>query len=73
MKSNQPTSGISRDDRLSDEGMARLQKQLCSGARMSDEVLAQWIRRYGEAARDLIREQGRYLPGFDEIVSPPKA
>ena len=70
MVTTKSNPGVSRANRLSDEGLTRLQKQLISGARMTDMVLAQWIRRYGELARELIREQGRYVAEFDEIESP---
>jgi len=63
-------SGIERSQRLSDEGLQRLQNHLQRGTRMSDQVLQQWIRRYGEAARVLIRAQGRYQPHFDAIPDP---
>jgi len=53
------TPGISRDNRISDEGLERLEKQLQRGGQVSDAVLAQWIRRYGDAARELIRKYGR--------------
>lgn len=46
--------GISRDQRLGDEGLERLRRQLANGARPSELVLAQWVRRYGEAAQRLI-------------------
>ena len=46
--------GISRDNRISDEGLRRLEKQLQRGANISDAVLQQWIKRYGDAARELI-------------------
>ena len=62
--------GVSRANRLSDEGLSRLQKQLSSGAKMTDLVLAQWIRRYGELAREVIREHDRYIVEFDEIQNP---
>jgi len=52
--------GISRDNRLSDEGLRRLDRQLQSGSQISDPVLTQWIRRYGESAREIIRRHGRY-------------
>jgi hypothetical protein len=58
--------GITRDNRLSDEGLARLENQLERGSQISDAVLSQWIRRYGDAARDLIRSYGRY----SEVVEP---
>ena len=52
--------GISRGERISDEGLARLDRQLEGGLQISDPVLAQWIRRYGDSAREIIREHGRY-------------
>jgi len=52
--------GISRDNRISDDGLQRLEKQLQRGGQISDTVLAQWIRRYGDAAREIIRGAGRY-------------
>ncbi|MBC8212767.1 MAG: hypothetical protein H8E21_17045 [Gammaproteobacteria bacterium] len=70
MKMVPPAPGVSRTNRLSDEGLQRLQKQLDSGLNMSDTVLAQWIRRYGESARVLIRQHGRYVDGFDAIENP---
>lgn len=69
MTTTRPEPGVSRDQRLSDDGLARLQKHLTSGANMTDMVLAQWIRRYGGAARELIRQHGRYRAEFDEIES----
>ena len=48
--------GISRDNRLSDEGLGRLRRQLESGSRISKPVLEQWIRRYGEKAIRLLEE-----------------
>jgi hypothetical protein len=46
--------GVSREQRISDEGLTRLEKQLRSGINISDQVLAQWVKRYGDDARDLI-------------------
>ncbi len=46
--------GVSREERLSDEGLQRLETQLQRGARISQPVLDQWIKRYGDAARELI-------------------
>jgi hypothetical protein len=51
-----PAPGVSREQRISDEGLQRLQKQLQSGVRISDMVLQQWIKRYGDAARDIIKQ-----------------
>ena len=70
MQNSKPSPGVSRANRLSDEGLVRLQKQLSSGAKMSDTVLAQWIRRYGDSAREIIRLNGRYIAAFDEIENP---
>ena len=38
----------------------RLEKQLASGVNVSTTVLAQWIKRYGDAAREIIKQYGRY-------------
>ena len=55
-KMTQP--GISRDNRISGEGLERLRKQLESGAKISKPVLNQWIKRYGEQAEQLLRDFG---------------
>jgi hypothetical protein len=57
--------GVARANRLSDEGLQRLERQLQSGSRISDPVLTQWIRRYGEPARALIRRYARYHAGLE--------
>jgi len=49
------TPGVAREQRISDEGLRRLQKQLASGIRISDTVLQQWIKRYGDDARVIIQ------------------
>lgn len=54
-----PTPGISRQARISEQGLARLEAQLLRGTGISSQVLAQWIRRYGEPARALIAAHGR--------------
>lgn len=46
--------GVSRDNRISDEGLQRLEKQLQRGAKISEKVLRQWIVRYGTDAEVLI-------------------
>jgi hypothetical protein len=61
-----PKPGVTRDNRIDDEGLQRLERQLKQGARMSDAVLLQWVKRYGEAARSMIRAQGRDLPEGDD-------
>lgn len=48
--------GVSRSNRLSDEGLIRLEKQLASGIKISQPVLDQWIKRYGKAAKDIIEK-----------------
>ena len=58
--------GISREHRLSDEGLQRLEKQLESGAGISQQVLAQWIKRYGEHALKIIKKHGHYSPSIDK-------
>ena len=50
------TPGVSREQRISDEGLQRLEKHLVSGVRISDTVLQQWIKRYGDDARDIIQK-----------------
>ena len=67
MSRHQPSPGVSRTDRISDQGLDRLQKQLASGVNVSEQVLAQWIRRYGVPARELIRQHGRDSAAFDAI------
>jgi hypothetical protein len=55
------TPGIARDRSNAEDGLTRLRRQLASGARPSTMVLRQWVMRYGEAARRIIRE---HLPDF---------
>ena len=50
-----PMPGVSREQRISEEGLQRLEQQLRTGSRISPLVLEQWIRRYGDAAREIIR------------------
>ena len=66
---NEPVSrpGVSRTDRISEEGLERLRKHLESGTGVSSMVLSQWIKRYGDAAREIIRQHGQYLDEFDLI------
>ena len=65
MQQDRPVPGITRSERLSEEGLKRLEKQLATGAEMSGQVLAQWIRKYGEPAREIIKKHGRYRSEFD--------
>ena len=57
--------GISRDERISAEGLQRLARQLEHGSQIGNPVLTQWIRRYGESAREIIRRHGRYHEGLE--------
>jgi hypothetical protein len=65
MNPGTPRPGVSRNARISEAGLRRLEAQLDAGARMSDAVLAQWIRRYGDQARGLLRRHGLYHPGLE--------
>ena len=56
-KRGQP--GVSREQRLSDEGLLRLERQLREGGGISAMVLRQWVARYGQPAKDLLRKYGR--------------
>jgi len=59
------TPGISREQRISDEGLQRLERQLQSKSGISDQVLMQWVKRYGDNARALLKRYGRYTPDMD--------
>ncbi len=61
MSEKKPSPGVSRDNRISDDGLARLRKQLDSGVRISKPVLMQWVKRYGDSARDIIQQYGYRL------------
>jgi len=58
--------GVSREQRISDEGLKRLEKQFNSGVKPSSMVLKQWIIRYGEPARDLIKKYDMYTSDLDD-------
>ncbi|MBT8120018.1 MAG: hypothetical protein KJN89_09910 [Gammaproteobacteria bacterium] len=53
--------GVSREKRISNEGLARLEKQLELGMNIKAEVLQQWVRRYGDDARELLKKYHREL------------
>ena len=61
MNEKKTAPGVSRDNRISDDGLARLRKQLDSGVRISKPVLMQWVKRYGDSARDIIEQHGYRL------------
>lgn len=65
MKQIKTTPGVSRQNRISDEGLDRLRKQLASGINISQPVLQQWIRRYGDSARQIIKQYGFTVPDSD--------
>ena len=65
MNDKPPAPGISRPERLSSERLKRLEQQLQFGSQISDPVLTQWIRRYGEPAREIIRRHDRYHNGLE--------
>lgn len=53
--------GVSREKRISDEGLARLEKHLKLGDKINVQVLQQWVRRYGDDARDLLKKYDREI------------
>ena len=65
MNDKKPVPGVSRKGRLSSDGLARLEKQLEAGLNISSQVLAQWIKRYGNPAREIIKKHDRYHQGLD--------
>jgi hypothetical protein len=68
MSKQQRTPGVSRENRISAAGLERLEQQLQSGSQISDPVLAQWIPRYGDAAREIIRAHGRYRSDLESAL-----
>ena len=54
--SNPPKPGINRTNRISDDGLLRLEKQLKNGQKISQQVLQQWIKRYGDKAIIIIEK-----------------
>ena len=58
-RENKSKPGVSRSERLSGEGLKRLEIQLQRGARISEAVLRQWEKRYGEAALVLIKKYSK--------------
>ena len=51
-----PSPGVNRDNRIADEGLQRLEKQLKNGSGVSPQVLEQWIRRYVDKATAVIKK-----------------
>jgi hypothetical protein len=54
MTSRYKSPGVSRENRISEQGLLRLEKQLSSTVKISQMVLDQWVLRYGEPAQQLI-------------------
>ena len=65
MHNKNPRPGVSREQRISDEGLQRLKNHLQHGTKIRGQVLKQWIKRYGDAARDIIKENGQYTSELD--------
>jgi hypothetical protein len=66
VRADRPAPGVTRQQRISDEGLQRLEKQLSSGLNISAMVLKQWVKHYGDAARDQIRKHDRYTDNLDD-------
>ncbi len=60
--------GIARSTRNSEDSLSRLQKQLHAGMGISKPVLAQWIRRYGDSAKDIIIKYDYYSIELQALV-----
>ena len=56
-----PIPGVSREQRISAEGLTRLEKHLKSGSKISKQVLQQWVKRYGDSAENLLKKYGYAL------------
>ncbi len=54
--SEQAKPGVSREQRVSSEGLIRLEKQLRAGVKINQMVLDQWVKRYGDDARKIIKD-----------------
>ena len=65
MSDNKSIPGVSRSDRISDEGLQRLDKLLSRGGKVAKPVLAQWIKRYGDPARLIIKKHQQYTEELD--------
>lgn len=66
MTEKQPAPGVSRDERISDEGLLRLEAQLKRGSKISQSVLSQWIKRYGDAARKMLKQYDQYREEYEK-------
>ncbi|HHZ88696.1 MAG TPA: hypothetical protein EYN26_05225 [Chromatiales bacterium] len=60
-----PSPGISRENRVGEEGLSRLRAHLERNAGINPIVLTQWIRRYGDDARQLLKEFDRYSEAME--------
>ena len=66
MTTRQPRPGAFHRARTLDDRLQRLEQQLTRGIAISDTVLAQWIARYGDPARALLRRHQRYHEGLEK-------
>ena len=51
--------GVSREMRISDEGLARLEAHLQRGMKLAAVVKRQWVKRYGDRAIELFNRYGQ--------------
>ncbi len=58
---NRPVPGVSRGQRITGDGLSRLEKHLKLGNKISRQVLRQWQKRYGDAAGKLLKKYGYSL------------
>ena len=58
--------GLPGTDTRVDEGLLRLERQLREGRGISAMVLRQWVARYGEPAKDMLRKYDRDLDDLDD-------
>lgn len=56
MSEQKAKPGVSRAERISSEGLQRLEKQLAAGIKINPLVLAQWVKRYGDSAVQIIKK-----------------
>ena len=65
MSENKSIPGVSRINRISDEGLQRLDRLLSRGGKIARPVLSQWIKRYGDPARQIIKNHNCYTDDLD--------
>lgn len=50
------TPGVTREQRISNEGLVRLEMHLRAGTKINAQVLPQWVKRHGEDAGVLLKQ-----------------